>query len=174
MGVARAVWLAIALLGAGISGAGVAPALAQTTTVALEGPLRDRSAALEITADQLSMNQSEGTAVFDGNVLAVQGSLRLAADQVRVAYETDAQGRPGRIAEVTAEGGVTLVNGPETAEAERAVYTPQSGVVVMTGNVLLAQGGNALSGARLELQLDTGTGVMEGRVKTIFQADPAQ
>lgn len=159
-----------AVLAAGCAG----QAAAQGTTIDLGAAPRDRSAPLEITADQLAMNQSEGTARFAGNVLASQGTLRLSAVSVLVAYATGSEGRPGQIVEITAEGDVLLVNGPETARADRAVYTVESGIMRMSGNVLLTQGGSAISGERLQMNLDDGTGVMEGRVKTIFQADPAQ
>ena len=39
----------------------------------------------------------------------------------------------------------------------------------MTGDVILTQGPNALSGERLIVDLTSGTGRMEGRVRTIFQ-----
>ena len=38
----------------------------------------------------------------------------------------------------------------------------------MTGDVLLTQGTSALSGKQLTVDLNTGTGVMEGRVQTVF------
>ena len=66
---------------------------------------------------------------------------------------------------------MTLVTGPtEAAEGRDAVYTVDSGTVVMTGNVMLTQGQNALSGQKLVVDLKSGTGPMEGRVKTIFQS----
>jgi lipopolysaccharide export system protein LptA len=38
----------------------------------------------------------------------------------------------------------------------------------MTGSVLLTQGQNALSSETLHIDLNTGTGQLEGRVQTIF------
>ena len=38
----------------------------------------------------------------------------------------------------------------------------------MTGDVLLTQGANALSSERLRIDLNAGTGALEGRVRTIF------
>ena len=55
------------------------------------------------------------------------------------------------------------------AESERADYDIDSGVIVMTGNVLMAQGNNAISSDRMTVNLDGGTARMEGRVKTILQ-----
>ncbi len=60
---------------------------------------------------------------------------------------------------------MTLVNATDAAESAEAVYTLASGNVVMTGNVLLTQGPNAIAGEKLVLDLTNGTGVMDGRVK---------
>ena len=38
--------------------------------------------------------------------------------------------------------------------------------VTMTGDVRLTQGQNVISGQKLVVNLDTGTGTMEGRVRT--------
>lgn len=144
-------------------------ALAQNATVAFGGLKHDNTLPVEITADELTVDQSNGTAVFIGNVVAGQGEMRLTAARVRVQYATQ-NGQPtGRIDRLFATGGVTLVNGPEAAEAREATYAVGSGEVVMTGDVVLTQGANALAGEKLTVDLTTGTGRMSGRVRTIFQ-----
>ena len=142
-----------------------APALGQGQ-IAFGGIRADTSKPVEVTADSLTVNQSDGTAVFSGNVLVAQGEMRLSAGEVRVEY---AEGDTRKIERLLATGGVTLVSGPDAAEAKEAVYTIDSGSVVMTGNVLLTQGPNVLSGQKLTVDLRTGTGSMEGRVKTVLQ-----
>lgn len=142
-----------------------APALAQGQ-VAFGGIRADTTKPVEVTADSLTVNQSDGTAVFAGNVLVAQGEMRLSAGEVRVEY---AEGDTRRIERLLATGGVTLVSGPDAAEAKEAVYTIESGSVVLTGDVLLTQGPNVLSGQKLTVDLKTGTGSMEGRVKTVLQ-----
>ncbi len=141
-------------------------AAGQGASVAFGGIRADTGLPVEVTADQLSVNQTEGTAVFSGNVLVGQGEMRLSAAEVLVEYGTEDQ---SRIERLHAKGGVTLVSGAEAAESEEAVYTIDSGEVVMTGNVLLVQGGNTISGQKLVVDLATGTGRMEGRVKTVLQ-----
>ena len=121
-------------------------------------------AALEITADQLSVNQENGTAIFDGNVVIGQGVMRLAAGRVLVVYAEGDQ----KIERLEATGGVTLVNGDDAAEAERADYSIANNEVVMSGNVLVTQGPNALTSESMTLDLATGTARMSGRVKTIL------
>ncbi|MDA5093042.1 LptA/OstA family protein [Aliiroseovarius sp. KMU-50] len=142
-------------------------ALAQAQ-VAFGGLKHDSTLPVEISADQLTVDQADGTAIFNGNVKIGQGDMRLSAAKVRVEYATG-ENSTGEISKLFATGGVTLVNGSEAAEAREAVYTIESGVVVMTGNVILTQGQNALSSDTLIVNLAAGTGTMEGRVKSIIQ-----
>lgn len=139
-------------------------AFAQGANVAFGGLSHDTSLPVEVTADQLDVSQADGTAVFTGNVLVGQGEMRLSAAKLRVEY-----GEGSQIEKLVATGGVTLVNGAEAAESRDAVYTISTGIVVMSGDVILTQGRSALSGAKLTVNLNAGTGVMTGRVKTILQ-----
>lgn len=139
-------------------------AMAQTAKVAFGGLKQDTTLPVEITADTLEVNQTDGQATFSGNVLVGQGDMRLSAARIRVEYAEGGQD----IRTLHASGGVIIANASDAAEAAEAVYTIASGNVVMTGNVLLTQGPNAISGERLVLDLQAGTGVMEGRVKTVF------
>lgn len=148
-----------------LSAAGQATAQAQ---VAFGGLKHDSSLPVEISADQLTVDQADGTAIFKGNVKIGQGSMRLSATTVRVEYATG-EGTTGEISKLFAKGGVTLVNGAEAAEAAEATYTIDNGLVIMTGNVMLTQGQNALSSDKLIVDLTSGTGTMEGRVKSIIQ-----
>jgi lipopolysaccharide export system protein LptA len=146
---------------------GLAPAVVQAqaeTSVAFGSLKSDPTQPVEVTSDQAQFNQTSGTAIFLGNVIVIQGTMRLTAPEVQVDYAADGK----RIARVHATGGVTLANEGEAAEAQDAVYTIDTGQVVMTGEVLLTQGTSALSGKVLTVDLATGTGVMEGRVQMVF------
>lgn len=138
---------------------------AQGAEVAFGGMTQDTSAPVEVSADSLSINQSDGTALYTGNVVIVQGDMRLAAPRVLVVYAESA----GRIDRLEATGGVVLVSGEEAAEARRADYDIDAGQVVMTGDVLLTQGPNALTSERMVVNLETGTAQMSGRVRTVLQ-----
>jgi lipopolysaccharide export system protein LptA len=142
------------------------PAVAQGTEIAFGGMKADTSAPVQVTADALSVDQTDGTAVFTGNVVVVQGDLKLTAAELHVEY---ASGADQKIERMRATGGVTLVNGTEAAEAREAVYEVADGSVVMSGDVVLTQGSNAMSGQKLTVDLETGTGRMDGRVTTILQ-----
>ncbi len=138
---------------------------AQGTNVAFGTIRQDSSAPVEVTADNLSVNQDDGTALFTGNVVIGQGEMRLSGDKVLVVYRQDTRG----IARLEATGNVVLVSGPDAAEAKRADYDIDTGVITMTGDVLLTQGQSALTSDRMTVQLDDGTAQMTGRVKTILQ-----
>ncbi len=135
-----------------------------TASVAFSSLKGDPGLPVEVTADQLRVNQTDGTALFTGNVLVGQGVLRLSSAELLVEY--DATGKA--ISRMHATGGVTMLTGQETAESDEAVYTLADGIVIMTGNVLLTQGTSAISGTRLRVDLNAGTGLMEGRVTTVF------
>lgn len=139
-------------------------ASAQGTSVAFGGLKQDTTLPVKIDADQLTVNQADGSAIFTGNVLAAQGDMRLSAAVVVVQYTADGKA----IERLHATGGVTLANLTEAAEAQEAVYTIASGLVVMTGDVLLTQGTSAISGQKLVIELESGIGTMEGRVQTVF------
>lgn len=134
-------------------------------TVAFGTMTQDTSLPIEVTAAALAVDQETGVAIFTGDVVVVQGEMRLTAQRVMVVYSED----ESRVARMEATGGVTLVSGPDAAESDRADYSVDSGVVVMRGNVLMTQGPNALTSDEATVNLTDGTAQMGGRVKTILQ-----
>ncbi len=135
------------------------------SNVALGGLTVDTSAAVEVSADTLSVDQATGKAVFSGNVVIGQGDLRVSAGSVEVIYADDT----GDIASLIASDGVTFVTATEAAEAQSATYDLQAGTLLLTGNVLLTQGPNALSAETMTINVADGTASMEGRVRTVLQ-----
>ncbi|MEL7131515.1 MAG: lipopolysaccharide transport periplasmic protein LptA [Pseudomonadota bacterium] len=141
------------------------PLFAQGTQVAFGAIRQDTSAPIEVSADELNVDQNTGAATFTGNVVIGQGDMRLSAPRVLVIYRDDQAG----IERLEATGGVTLASGADAAEGQRADYSIDSGVIVMTGEVLLTQGQSAIAADRMTVNLDDGTARMQGRVKTILQ-----
>lgn len=141
-------------------------AFAQGTSVAFGTLQQNPDDPVEITSDTLSVDQETGRAIFLGNVLVGQGEMRLSAPRVLVEYNETNSG----IDSVTATGGVTLVSGPDAAESQKADYDIDTGVIIMTGDVLLTQGASALTSDRMTVNMRDGTARMVGRVKTVFQS----
>lgn len=142
-----------------------APLAAQSANVAFGAITQDTSLPVEVTADNLSVDNATGTAVFEGNVLISQGEMKLSAARVKVVYRADEAG----IAQLEATGGVLLVSGEDAAEAERADYDIDAGTLVMRGDVLMTQGPSTLSAQEMTVNLTDGTAQMSGGVKTILQ-----
>ena len=150
-----------------------ATAVAQST-----GPFggfkHDRTTPIEITANALEVRQAEQLAIFSGEVVAGQGTLRLTADRVEVTYDenNNTGGDTGAIKNMIAKGNVFLSNGSETAQGDRAEYDVDGGQITMSGSVVLTQGENVISGQTLTINLNAGQGRIEGtgtgRVKSIF------
>jgi len=143
-------------------------AVAQGTSLSFEGLNAVRGKPVEVRSDKLTVDNSSGTTTFSGNAVLGQGDMRLAAQTITVVY---IRGDDTRISRLEASGGVTLVTAVEAAEALEAVYDIDAGTVRMTGSVILTQGPNVLSGDRLTVNLRSGQGQLDGRVRTIIQTD---
>lgn len=156
-------WLfAVALMATPV-GAGAAG-----TDVAFTGLKVDPNQPVQVVADQLSVNQNDGTAVFTGNVVVTQGTMTLQTAHLQIEYGPDKKS----IARMLADGGVKMAAGTEAASSQSAEYAPDTGDLIMRGDVVLTQGSSAISGPLLTMSLKTGLGTMEGRVTAVFT--PAQ
>ncbi|MEH6836868.1 MULTISPECIES: LptA/OstA family protein [Falsihalocynthiibacter] len=144
---------------------------AQGTQIPFGGYEHNASLPVEVISDALEVDQETGNATFVGNVVIGQGEMRLNASKVVVEYKTGADQTGGKISRMVASGGVVLVNGPEAAEADEAVYSIDNAEITMSGNVILTQGNNALSSTQMVVDLNTGRAQMTGRVKTILQPE---
>ena len=167
-------------LGLLFAGLVVAAALPSGAPAQGQGPFggfkHDSKAPIEITSDSLEVQQAQNLAVFSGDVEAGQGTLRLTADRVEVTYAEQSGGNAetGAIRNLQAEGNVFISNGAETAQGSHARYDVESGLITMTGNVVLTQGENVISGETLTINLNEGQGKVEGRVKSIFTPQKKQ
>ncbi len=142
------------------------PVFAQGPNLAFGDNASNADAPVEVEADNLSVNQNDGTAEFTGNVLIQQGTMKLSAPRVLVTYSED----QSRVQRVEATGGVTIVSGPDAAEAQRADYDLDRREIVMIGDVVIVQGANTLTSDRMQIDLAAGTAQMQGRVRTLLKS----
>lgn len=150
------------------------PLASAQATIGFGGDGHDSSLPVEVTSDTLRIDQDTGQATFVGNVLVVQGNLRMNAAQVEVKYTDDQVDR--EISEVVATGDVLITQGDDAAEGSLAVYDVATGSLTMTGDVLVTQGSTLIAGEQLVVDMETGDGTMEGRVRTTFDttSEPTQ
>lgn len=144
------------------------PSLAQTGLAA-----HDSSLPIEISADQLTVEQASRQAIFSGHVEAVQGDVTLRADRLIVHYDLDTSGTTRQaIRRIEAEGQVVIASPQESARADRGVYDVAAATIVLEGSVALSRGEDVVRGGQLVIDLRQQTAVMravEGeRVRALF------
>ena len=101
-----------------------------------------------------------------GRAEVIQGQNRLRADAIN-GFVTD-----GDLRRVEASGNVYFVTPDQTIRGDRAVYTLAANEVVVSGDVILTQGQNVLTGGRLVYNTRTEAARMEGtsngRIRGVF------
>ncbi|NIJ40729.1 lipopolysaccharide export system protein LptA [Parvibaculum indicum] len=149
----------------------------------MTGFANEPDAPIEIESDRLEVADKKGTATFAGNVVVVQGDVRMKADRLTVFY-VNKQGNGGnRIERIRATGSVH-VSAPDqqSASGNWAEYQVATRRINMGDSVVLRQGENVIRGTRLFVDLNSGesrvtggnsSGGTEnggnGRVKGLFQ-----
>ncbi len=107
-----------------------------------------------------------------GRAEVVQGLNRLRADAI------DGTIADGDLTRVEASGNVYFVTPDQTIRGDRAVFTFATDEVVVTGDVILTQGQNVLTGGRLvyntrteSARMEGGAGSNGGRIRGVFYPD---
>lgn len=140
------------------------------TSISFGGFQPDTEAAIEITADALSLDQDTGRAEFSGNVDVTQGANKITAAFIAVTYDEDS----GQIVLLEATGGVTFVTATDAAESETAVYDLRNDTLRMSGGVLLTQGASTIGADSMVVDLKTGAAQLDGRVRTTLVQQSGQ
>jgi LPS export ABC transporter protein LptC len=157
---------------------------------------RDSRQPVDLTADQLYVNDTSKTALFMGQVVAVQGETTLKAPELHITYEgkaaveqlTGAATAPGdgsRLSRLVAKTGTVITIGADRRVASDEVeFDVKADTALFLGNVLVNQQKNVLQGKRLFIDRKAGTSRLEapaeggqpaGRIAaTFYQNNPAK
>ena len=135
----------------------------------------DTDQPIDINADNLEIQQNKNLAIFSGNVIAVQGRIKLRAEQLRVWYRAASDGGPGKggaggtIIRIDAINNVFVSSPTETAQGDIGIYEVGEQRLTLTGTVVLTRGENVLRGKKLIMNMATGQSrVSGGRVHGRF------
>ena len=141
-------------------------------------------APVDVTADRLEAMNQNCSAVWSGSAEAVQDQSRLRANTITL-YNQIIGGKAGNcgvLERMEAVGEVFYVTPQQTVRGDSAVYTSSNDILVMSGQVIVAQGDNVLRGDRLSIVVKTGQATMEtgskgrgkpGRVRGVFYPNQA-
>ncbi len=135
-----------------------------------------------VGADTLHADSNSHTLYYDGRVEVTQADSRLRADHIVVVQSgTTRNGSQGwgDVISITATGNVYYVTPDETAKGDNAVYTKADDTMVITGDVILQQNQNVMTGTRLVAEIGAGQTHFDaapgsktnGRVKGVFYPD---
>lgn len=112
------------------------PVASEPTGRAPDEP-KDSGSPVHITSDTVKSDHRQGWAEFIGNVRATQQDVVITADRIKVFYKSDGDASQGAttIEKIISKGNVKIVfdNKTKTAVAEKAVYTADKKVLVLTG-----------------------------------------
>jgi lipopolysaccharide export system protein LptA len=111
-----------------------------------------------ITAEKLIADSEAKCAEFIGNVRAVQEDTVITADRLKIFYKKiednhkNLTSDEGSIEKIISSGNVKINFDDKVAVAEHAVYTSETGVLVLTGpNSKVTSGTNFVSGEKITL-----------------------
>jgi lipopolysaccharide export system protein LptA len=138
----------------------------------------DADKPINIRAASVDANEKTGVAVYRGQVVMTQGSLRLEADRVEIAMRegqlerAQAFGKPAKLRSV-ADTGEEI-----QAHATRIDYQAKSRVADLQGKVWLKRGADVFTGATAHYELDTqrftARGTTNGQVTAVIQPRPPE
>ena len=141
------------------------------------GGAQTATPAVRASGDAVSFGADGGEYTSTGIALrgraeVVQGQNRLRADSINGTINS------GDLTRVEASGNVYFVTPDQTIRGDRAVYTFATDEVVVTGDVILTQGQNVLTGGRLiyntrteSARMEGGAGSTGGRIRGVFYPD---
>jgi lipopolysaccharide export system protein LptA len=119
-----------------------------------------------ITSDWMEVDQKKNTITYKGRVVMVQADMTMRSEALTAHYDPEMK-RMGRI---IAEGKVNATQGDRVAIGEKAVFDDNAKTVTLTGNPIMRQGNNQVSGTRVIYFMEQDRAVAEGDGKVRVQA----
>lgn len=137
---------------------------------------------IDITADRLISDSAARYVEFTGNVKAVQGDTVITSDKLELFYKENKGKKEGKagdagqsVEKIVATGNVNIKMDDRTAMSEKAVYTTESKVLVLTGKgSRIGSGGNFITGQKITLRRTDNKITVEkgksGRVQAVIHS----
>jgi lipopolysaccharide export system protein LptA len=118
---------------------------------------KDTDAPINVSADHLDVDFKTKDGVYSGNVVVVQGEMRLRADKVRIQVVS---GKPNKI---FANGNVVFAAPSGNAQGDNGVYDVGPRTITLTGRVILNKEKNVMRGSTLVVNLVTGQAQLDAK-----------
>jgi lipopolysaccharide export system protein LptA len=135
----------------------------------------DPNAPIEVSANELDVEDARKLATYSGSVSAAQGAFKLTARTLKANYTGDSgltslapganrpaaapgsEGSGPQLTKLIADGGVTITSSPtRKAKGDKAIYDVAGEKLTLTGNVTVIDGRQVLQGDSLSIDMATG------------------
>jgi lipopolysaccharide export system protein LptA len=163
-------WIAVAVLSA-IAGLpqlhAAAPAKEEASEKSSSGGFEfNKKDPIYITSDWMEVDQKKNTITYKGRVVMVQADMTMRSEALTAHYDPEMK----RIGRIIAEGKVNATQGDRVAIGDKAVFDEKAKTVTLTGNPVMRQGNNQVSGTRVTYFIEQDRAVAEGDGKVRVQA----
>lgn len=130
---------------------------------------------MDVSSEAFERVESRCQTILTGNVEILQGQNRLRSPRLDVFYSPSARAGSNAcgddVARIEATGPVYYVTPQQNARGDAATFLGPEEQIIMTGNVVLTQGQDVLTGQRLVVNTRTNDARMEaggGRVRAVI------
>jgi lipopolysaccharide export system protein LptA len=128
-----------------------------------------------ITSDWMEVDQKKSTITYKGRVVTVQADMTMRSETLTAYYDPEMK----QMKQIVAEGKVNATQGNRVATGEKAVFDDKEKTVTLTGNPVMRQGNNQVSGIKVIYFTEQDRAIAEGDEKirvraTIFPEEMQQ
>ena len=125
---------------------------------------------IQVNASEFDMQPANNMAIFTGNAEVIQNGSVIRSAKFKVFYG-GGDGQSGKIEKVVSDTETFYSSATEKARGDRAVFDAKNNTIIFSGNVILTQGQNVVTGEELRVNTQTKQSVMKssnGRVRAVF------
>ncbi len=115
-----------------------------------------------ITADWMEADQTKNSITYKGRVVTVQNAMTMRSDTLTAYYDAETK----QMKQIIAEGKVNATQGDRVATGEKAVFDDKTKTITLTGNPVMRQGNNQVSGVKLIYFTEQDRSIVEGDKNT--------
>lgn len=119
---------------------------------------------IDIKSDKLELDYKNDSVLFSGHVRAIQAGATLTSDSLKVLYGKNFH----QVKKMFANGNVRMSQGTRWATGEHAVLDQAAHTVTLTGNPVVHNGPDQVTGSRIIVHLDSGKSEVMGARAVLF------
>ena len=118
----------------------------------------NRKDPIYITADWMEVDQGKNSITYKGRVVTVQTDMTMRSDTLTAFYDPETK----QMKQIIAEGKVNATQGDRVATGDKAVFDDKAKTVTLTGNPVMRQGNNQVTGAKVVYYTEQDRSIVEG------------